>query len=54
MPVRIELPWSTGLKMRKWGCIGATASRPLPAQGIIGEVGIDQRIPEPPSASLPG
>ncbi len=36
------------------GGIGAAAGGPLPTQRVVREVGIDQRIPEPRGAILPG
>src|ERR1039458_6743873 len=34
--------------------IGAAAGGPLPAEGVVGQVGIHQRIPEPAGTRLPG
>ena len=34
--------------------VGAAAGGPLPTEGVIGEVGIDQRVPKPTGAFLPG
>jgi hypothetical protein len=34
--------------------IGAAAGAPLPALGVVGEVGVHQRVPEPARALLPG
>ena len=34
--------------------VGAAAGDPLPAERVVGEVGIDQRVPEPARALLPG
>jgi len=30
-----------------WRGVRAVAGHPLPAQGVIGEIGVDQRVPEP-------
>ena len=52
---RTSLPLEHRVEDAKVGDrVGATTGRPLPAQGVIGEVGIDRRILEPLSASLPG
>ena len=34
--------------------IGAAAGRPLPAETVVGEVGINESVPEPSGAILPG
>src|ERR1700750_2323937 len=35
------------------GGIGAAARHPLPAEGVAGQVRIDQRVPEPACALIP-
>ena len=41
--------------MRKYGCgIGSAASSPLPAQRVLSQVCIDQSVPKPVGAFLPG
>src|SRR3546814_2003326 len=36
------------------GCgIGAAAGGPLPAEGVVGQIGVEQRVPEPACAFLP-
>ena len=34
--------------------VGAAASAPLPAQRVVGQVGVDQGVPEPACTDLPG
>lgn len=35
-------------------CIGSASGGPLPAEGVVGEVGVDEILPEPLCALLPG
>jgi len=34
--------------------VGAAAGRPLPAERVVRQIGVDERIPEPLGAFLPG
>ena len=43
------LPLARRVEDPKVGCgVGAAAGRPLPAERVGGEVGVDERVPEPP------
>lgn len=34
--------------------VGSAAGTPLPAKGVVGEIGVNEGVPEPASAVLPG
>ena len=37
-----------------WRGVGPAAGGPLPAEGVVGQVGIDQGVPKPGRALAPG
>lgn len=55
-PVRVEFralqSWVEDAEIG--GGVGTAAGHPLPACGVAGEIGIDEGVPEPSRASLPG
>ncbi len=56
MTLRVELfPLQHRVEDAEEGSgVRAATGRPLPAERVVGEIGVDQRIPEPLRAILPG